>query len=167
MLAAFYLSNQHALRLLSLHRHQPLLHIRELFLAVLIDLNGEEVLDLELQLFCLQRVYDLMAKVVAIVCYSFFAFLLLLVLAIACLQDVGFLVNASVLYHVLDVDWNHLIRNYTFLYRYKSSCGFFNEKFVVIVDEQTVRSFELLSISSNHVNPFVIILLLYLIVLIN
>lgn len=108
-----------------------------------------------------------MAKVVAIVGYSFFAFLLLFVLSFTGLQDVGFLVNPSVLYHVLDVDGNHLIWHYAFLDRHQPSRGFLYEKLVVIVDKQTVRSLELLSISSNHVNLSVILLLLYLIVIIN
>lgn len=83
MLAALNLPNQHTLRLLILHCHQSLLHIHELFLAVLIDLNCKEILDLELQLFCLESIDDLMAEVMAIVGDSFFAFLLFFVFAFA------------------------------------------------------------------------------------
>lgn len=81
MLATLHLPNQHTLRLLILHSHQSLLHIHKLLLAVLIYLNRKEILDLELQLFCLESIHDLVAEVMAIVGYSFFAFLLLFVLA--------------------------------------------------------------------------------------
>lgn len=83
MLAALHLPYQHALRLLTLHCHQSPLHIHELFFAVLVYLNCKKILDLELQLICLDGVYHLVAEVMAIVGDSFFAFLLLLVLAFA------------------------------------------------------------------------------------
>jgi len=95
-----------------------------------------------------------MEEIMIVIGYSFLTPPNFRIIILTLIHDIGFLKNAAVTNHGLHINGNNFSLNNLFLNRLQPSRISIKFEEIVKIDEKRIRSFEILTIPTNHYNVY-------------